>query len=50
LHGETVLVSAPGLAHPTAVRFGWASVVTESLYNRDGLPASTFDSERNPSR
>ena len=50
VQGDTVLVSAPGLAHPTLVRFGWASVVEESLYNRDGLPASTFSSERSPGR
>ena len=50
IQGETVLVTAAGLNDPRFVRFGWSSVVSDSLYNRDGLPASTFSSERNPAR
>ena len=45
VEGQTVLVSAPTLPHPTYVRFGWNSVVADSLYNDAALPASTFTSE-----
>jgi sialate O-acetylesterase len=50
VEGDTVLVTAPQLVHPKFVRFGWASFVSESLYNRQGLPASTFTSEMDPDR
>jgi len=46
--GDTVVVASPAVPHPAFVRYGWASVVTDSLYNAQGLPASTFSSERNP--
>jgi sialate O-acetylesterase len=45
---DTVMVSAPGLPQPMYVRFGWNGVVTDSLYNGAGLPASTFSSEPYP--
>lgn len=48
IQGGTVLVSAPTLLNPTYVRYGWASVVSDSLYNAAGLPASTFTSEPTP--
>jgi sialate O-acetylesterase len=47
---NTVLVSTPALPNPTYVRYGWASVVPDSLYNAAGLPASTFTSEPTPLR
>jgi sialate O-acetylesterase len=45
---DTVSVTAASVQHPVYVRYGWMSVVTDSLYNGVGLPASTFSSERNP--
>lgn len=45
---DQVLVSAASIAHPVYVRYGWASVVENVLYNGAGLPASTFSSEENP--
>lgn len=45
VEGETVLVSAPGVVNPANVRYGWMSVVESSLFNAQGLPASTFTSE-----
>lgn len=42
---ETVLVSAPSVAAPKYVRYGWTPVVTNFLYNASGLPAGTFTSE-----
>ena len=48
IDGETVIVSAPAIAHPAYVRYGWMSVVTNNLFNNAGLPASTFTSETFP--
>ncbi len=42
IEGDTVVVSAPGITHPTAVRYGWANNPTCNLYNKEGLPASPF--------
>jgi sialate O-acetylesterase len=50
LEGNTVVVSAGAVPQPTYVRFGWMSVVDNSLYNAAGLPASTFTSEQVPER
>jgi len=43
--GETVVVSADGLAAPVYVRYGWANAPTVDLVNGAGLPASPFTSE-----
>jgi sialate O-acetylesterase len=48
IDGETVRVTSNEIKHPKYVRYGWSSVVENSLYNAAGLPTSTFTSERNP--
>ena len=45
----TLWVNAAEVKFPTAVRYGWAGLVTHYLYNSAGLPLSTFISERIPS-
>lgn len=40
--GETVVVSAEGVAKPVAVRFGWNQLAEPNLSNGAGLPASPF--------
>jgi sialate O-acetylesterase len=41
--GTTVIVSAPEVTTPVAVRYGWADDDSEaSLFNKDGLPAAPF--------
>jgi sialate O-acetylesterase len=45
IEGASVLVSSPAQSHPEFIRFGWSGVVGSSLYNAQGLPASTFSSE-----
>jgi len=44
IDGASVVLSAPGVKHPTAVRFAWG--ITEArqsnLVNREGLPAGPF--------
>ncbi|MEM7201312.1 MAG: sialate O-acetylesterase [Planctomycetota bacterium] len=42
LHGDTVVVSAPGVMSPVAVRYAWGVTPAFSLFNREGLPASPF--------
>ena len=43
IDGETVVVTAPGLARITGVRYAFApSNPPGNLYNKDGLPASPF--------
>lgn len=42
IQGDRVVVSSPEVAHPTAVRYGWANYPEVNLYNKDGLPASPF--------
>ena len=42
ISGDTVIVSSPSVANPTAVRYGWANNPTCNLYNKAGLPASPF--------
>lgn len=45
LQGTSVVVRAAGLAAPQYVRYLWQNVAPAPLYNRAGLPASTFSSE-----
>lgn len=44
IKGATVVVSAPGIAAPEAVRYGWTNVPDVNLFNAEGLPASPFRS------
>ena len=43
--GEAVVVSAPQVEAPVAVRYGWANVPDVNLFNKEGLPASPFRSD-----
>jgi sialate O-acetylesterase len=42
IEGDTVVVSAPDVPQPVAVRYGWANVPSGNLFNAAGLPASPF--------
>ncbi len=42
IDGDTIVVSAPQVAKPVAVRYGWADNPPVNLYNGVGLPASPF--------
>ena len=46
IDGPTVLVSAPSVSRPVAVRYNWAGFPRGNLYNRAGLPASPFRTDR----
>jgi sialate O-acetylesterase len=41
---DTIIASAPSIAAPRFVRYGWAGVVTHFVYNRAGFPLGTFTS------
>ncbi|MEN9574794.1 MAG: hypothetical protein RL514_2649 [Verrucomicrobiota bacterium] len=46
LNGNTVTVSAEGVAKPAAVRFGWHELAEPNLANTAGLPASPFRTDK----
>ena len=48
INGETVTVTSPDVAVPTAVRYGWLPVPEVSRFNKDGLPASPFRTDNFP--
>ncbi|WP_111307277.1 sialate O-acetylesterase [Confluentibacter sediminis] len=43
---ETVVVSNSNISNPVYVRYGWSDTATATLFNKEGLPASTFTSEK----
>lgn len=42
IQGDTVVVSAPEVKEPKAVRFGWANFPVVNFFNKEGLPATPF--------
>ncbi len=44
--GDTVVVSSDAVSAPVQVRYGWVNVPEGSLWNKDGLPASPFQSDK----
>ncbi|MEO6232559.1 MAG: sialate O-acetylesterase [Ferruginibacter sp.] len=42
IDGETILVSAPGITDPKAVRYAWGDNPRVNFYNKANLPASPF--------
>ncbi len=42
IDGETVVVSSKDVAAPVAVRYGWTNTAEPNLFNKEGLPASSF--------
>jgi len=45
IEGDSIVVSADGVAQPAAVRYAWANVPEGNLFNAAGLPASPFRSD-----
>jgi sialate O-acetylesterase len=50
LDGSTVILSAPGVAHPVAMRYAWSMLAEPNLVNSAGLPAGAFRSGTVPAR
>ena len=48
--GETVVVSAPNVKEPVAVRFAWHKLAEPNLMNKAGLPARPFRAGEVPER
>jgi len=42
IQDDTILVSAEGIESPVAVRYAWSNTPKASLFNKAGLPASSF--------
>ncbi len=40
--GKSIIVSSPKVDKPMAVRYAWANNPVANLYNKEGLPASSF--------
>ncbi len=50
IKGDSVVLSAPGVDHPIAVRFAWHKLASPNLMNVEGLPASAFRAGHEPVR
>jgi sialate O-acetylesterase len=46
IEGGTVVVAAKEVAKPVAVRYGWSNVPDVNLFNKAGLPATPFRTDR----
>jgi sialate O-acetylesterase len=42
IEGNSVRVRVKGIQYPVAVRYAWSIAPVSSLYNKAGLPASSF--------
>jgi sialate O-acetylesterase len=43
---DTLVVSAPEVKEPVAVRYAWSNAPVANLFNGSGLPAAPFRSDR----
>jgi sialate O-acetylesterase len=48
IEGDKVIVSSPAVSEPAAVRYGWADFPLGNLWNKDGLPATPFRTDKFP--
>lgn len=42
IEGDTIIVSSDKIKNPIAVRYGWSNTAEPNLFNKAGLPASSF--------
>jgi sialate O-acetylesterase len=42
ISGETVEITSADVPEPVVVRFGWKEAAQPNLFNKEGLPASSF--------
>jgi sialate O-acetylesterase len=50
IDGEAVVLSAPEVKHPVAMRFAWSMLAEPNLMNAEGLPAGAFRAGTVPKR
>jgi sialate O-acetylesterase len=48
--GSSILLSAPEVKHPVAMRYAWSMLAEPNLMNSDGLPAGAFRAGTVPKR
>lgn len=46
IKGDTIVVSSDTVSEPKMVRYGWTNVPDVNLWNKTGLPASPFQTDR----
>jgi sialate O-acetylesterase len=46
IEGATLVVSHPDIIHPKAVRYAFSDVSEATLFNKEGLPASSFRTDK----
>ncbi len=46
IDGDTILVSSPDVTNPAAVRYAWSNNPVCNLYNKAGLPALPFGTDK----
>jgi sialate O-acetylesterase len=46
IEGTNVIVTSPSVGKPAAVRYGWATTPEVNLFNREGLPATPFRTDK----
>ena len=50
IDGDSVVLSAPGVSHPVALRYAWSGLAQPNLMNTEGLPANAFRAGTPPKR
>jgi len=50
IDGDSVVLSAPDVKHPVAMRYAWSGLAEPNLMNAEGLPASAFRAGDQPKR
>jgi len=50
IEGSAVVLSAPEVKHPVAMRFAWSMLAEPNLMNAEGLPAGAFRAGQEPKR
>ena len=48
IDGDTIVVASNKVKKPVAVRFAWSNAVVPNLFNKEGLPASSFRTDAWP--
>ena len=50
IDGKTIVVSSDAVKKPVAARFGWSNAAEPNLFNKEGLPASSFRTDDWPGK
>lgn len=46
IEGKSIVLTNSNIKNPIYVRYAWGDISTATLFNKEGLPASTFTSEK----